>query len=65
MKLLPILPLSRALAPAQNLTGRWTGGLVGTLSSVHDAPKKWGVDWSGPLELNRADSRAPDGNLKR
>jgi hypothetical protein len=30
------------------------GHLVGTIWSVHDAPKKWGVDWSGPIDLTRA-----------
>ncbi|MDE3195768.1 MAG: hypothetical protein KGN84_05460 [Acidobacteriota bacterium] len=30
------------------------GHLTGTIWSVHDAPKKWGVDWSGPMDLTRA-----------
>jgi hypothetical protein len=30
------------------------GKLTGTIWSVHDAPKKWGVDWSGPIEFTRA-----------
>ncbi len=35
------------------------GRLTGTIWSVHDAPKKWGVDWSGPLELIRTDPAKP------
>jgi hypothetical protein len=35
------------------------GRLTGTIWSVHDAPKKWGVDWSGPLELTRTDPAKP------
>jgi len=30
------------------------GHLTGTIWSVHDAPKKWGVDWSGPVDLTRS-----------
>jgi hypothetical protein len=40
------------------------GHLVGSIWSVHDAPKKWGVDWSGPLDLTRAEAPKPDVNLK-
>jgi hypothetical protein len=29
------------------------GHLTGAILCVHDAPKKWGVDWSGPLEFTR------------
>lgn len=29
------------------------GRLTGTIWSVHDAPKKWGVDWTGPIEFTR------------
>jgi len=29
------------------------GRLTGTIWSVHDAPKKWGVDWSGPIEFTK------------
>jgi hypothetical protein len=30
------------------------GHLTGAILCVHDAPKKWGVDWSGPLNFTRA-----------
>ena len=30
------------------------GHLAGTIWSVHDAPKKWGVDWTGPLDLTKS-----------
>jgi hypothetical protein len=30
------------------------GHLIGAILCVHDAPKKWGVDWSGPLNFTRA-----------
>jgi hypothetical protein len=29
------------------------GHLTGAILCVHDAPKKWGVDWSGPLDFTR------------
>lgn len=30
------------------------GKLAGSIQCVHDAPKKWGVDWGGPLTFTRA-----------
>src|SRR5450432_2773934 len=29
------------------------GHLTGAILCVHDAPKKWGVDWGGPLDFTR------------
>jgi hypothetical protein len=28
--------------------------LVGKVWALHDSPKKWGVDWTGPVEMTRA-----------
>ena len=30
------------------------GHLTGKVWALHDSPKKWGVDWSGPLDLAKA-----------
>ena len=29
------------------------GKLAGKVWALHDSPKKWGVDWTGPLEFSR------------
>ena len=31
------------------------GLLIGKVWAVHDSPKKWVVDWTGPLDLVKAD----------